>query len=87
MNVSSGYRKNGFDAYGGAYLRKEDMAYWMDSPARTDPQGVALGLDEEIKEVEFRCQNPSLSKCQNGLSISVVSSNCESLAYCDISIL
>ncbi len=52
MNVSSGYRKNGFDAYGGTYLRKEDMAYWMDSPARTDPQGVALGLDEEVKEVE-----------------------------------
>ena len=52
VNVSSGYRKHGFDAYGGTYLRKEDMAYWMDSPARIDPQGVALGLDEEIKEVE-----------------------------------
>ena len=52
MNVSCGYRKHGFDAYGGKYLRKEDMSYWMDSPDRTDPQGVALGLDEEIKEVE-----------------------------------
>ena len=52
MNVSCGYRKHGFDAYGGKYLRKEDMNYWMDSPDRTDPQGVALGLDEEIKEVE-----------------------------------
>ena len=52
MNVSSGYRKHGFDAYGGKYLRKEDMSYWMDSPERTDPQGVALGLEEEVKEVE-----------------------------------
>ena len=52
MVVSSGYRKNGFDAYGGKVLRKEDMAYWMDHPQRTDPDGVELGLDGEVEEVE-----------------------------------
>jgi len=52
MNVSCGYRKNGFDAYGGTILKKEDMSYWMNRPERTDPEGVALGLDEKIEEVE-----------------------------------
>ncbi len=52
MIVSSGYRKNGFDAYGGTVLKKEDMAYWMDREERIDPEGVALDLDEKIKEVE-----------------------------------
>ena len=52
MNVSSGYRKRGFDAYGGAFLRKSDMAYWMDRPARTDPGGVAFELEDDVKEVE-----------------------------------
>ncbi|MBO4915554.1 MAG: hypothetical protein J5449_10145 [Oscillospiraceae bacterium] len=52
MVVSLGYRKHGFDAYGGEILRKEDMAHWMDGEDRTDPRGVALGLSEEIREVE-----------------------------------
>ena len=52
MIVSAGYRKRGFDAYGGKILRKEDMHYWMDRSARTDPRGVALGLDREVEEVE-----------------------------------
>ena len=52
MIVSSGYRKNGFDAYGGAFLCKSDMAYWMDRKERTDPEGVALELGEDVKEVE-----------------------------------
>lgn len=52
MNVSSGYRKNGFDAYGGTYLQKSDMAHWMHSPARTDPGGVCLELGEEVEDVE-----------------------------------
>ena len=52
MIISLGYRKNGFDAYGGKVLRKSDMGYWMDRPQRTDPNGVALGLDEDICEVE-----------------------------------
>ena len=52
MNVSLGYRKHGFDAYGGKILRKKDMSYWMNEQIRVDPQGVALGLDEEVKEVE-----------------------------------
>jgi hypothetical protein len=52
MNVSLGYRKHGFDAYGGKILRKKDMSYWMNDGIRVDPEGVSLGLDEEIKEVE-----------------------------------
>ncbi len=52
MNVSLGYRKRGYDAYGGEILRKEDMAHWMDDERRADPQGVALGLGEEVREVE-----------------------------------
>ena len=52
MNVSLGYRKHGFDAYGGKILRKKDMSYWMNEQIRVDPQGVALGLDGEVKEVE-----------------------------------
>ncbi|MBO4914892.1 MAG: hypothetical protein J5449_06755 [Oscillospiraceae bacterium] len=51
MVVSLGYRKHGFDAYGGEILRKEDMARW-DDEERADPQGVELGLGEEVKEVE-----------------------------------
>lgn len=52
MIVSAGFRKHGFDAYGDTFLKKEDMAYWLDQPIISDPQGVALGLDEEIEEVE-----------------------------------
>lgn len=52
MIVSNGYRKYGFDAFGGKVLRKEHMAYWMKRPQRTDPEGVALELGEEIEEVE-----------------------------------
>ncbi len=52
MNISLGYRKHGFDAYGGKILRKKDMSYWTDREERADPQGVALDLDEEIEEVE-----------------------------------
>ena len=52
MIVSSGYRKNGFDAFGGKVLRREHMAYWMKRPQRTDPDGVALELGAEIEEVE-----------------------------------
>ena len=51
MVVSLGFRKNGFDAFGGEILRKENIARW-DEELRADPQGVALGLSEEIKEVE-----------------------------------
>ena len=52
MVVSLGYRKYGFDAYGGEILRKEDMAHWTNDEIRVDPRGVALGLGEEIREVE-----------------------------------
>ena len=52
MLVSKGYRKRGFDAYAGTILRKEDMAYWMNSEDRVDPEGVAIGLDEKIELVE-----------------------------------
>ncbi len=52
MIVNSGFRKEGFDAYGDTVLKKEDMAYWLDREERLDPAGVALGLDEEIEEVE-----------------------------------
>jgi len=52
MNISSGYRKSGFDAYGGRILKQEDMACWMNREERTSPQGVAFGLGEEIEEVE-----------------------------------
>ena len=51
MIVSLGYRKNGFDAFGGEILRKENIARW-DEELRCDPRGVALGLGEEIREVE-----------------------------------
>ena len=51
MVVSLGFRKRGFDAYGGEILRKEDIVRWS-VEERADPQGVALGLSEEIKEVE-----------------------------------
>jgi hypothetical protein len=52
MIVSSGYRKNGFDAACGRVLRKEDMSYWMNDRKRTDPSGVALELGDEVEEVE-----------------------------------
>ena len=52
MNVSNGYRKYGFDAYGDKILKKEHMSYWMNDEQRVDPRGIALGLDEEIEEVE-----------------------------------
>ena len=52
MVVSSGYRKYGFDAFGGSCLRRSDMGYWMDSPRRTDPDGICFQLGEEVKEVE-----------------------------------
>ena len=52
MIVGLGFRKNGFDAFGGEILRKENMAYWRNDERRTDPRGVALGLGEEIREVE-----------------------------------
>ena len=52
MNISSGYRKNGFDAYGGRYLQKSDMGFWMNLPKRTDPKGVCLELGADIEEVE-----------------------------------
>lgn len=52
MIVSSGYRKRGFDAYGGTILRKEDMSYWENSPKRTDPMGVAIGLGDDVELVE-----------------------------------
>ena len=48
MIVSLGYRKNGFDAFGGEILRKENMVHW-DEELRCDPRGVALGLSEEIR--------------------------------------
>lgn len=52
MNVSNGYRKYGFDAYGDKILKKEHMSYWMNDEQRVDPRGIALGLDKEIEEVE-----------------------------------
>lgn len=52
MIVSSGYRKNGFDAHGGAVLKKSDMSFWMNLKERTDPRGVAFELGEEVEEVE-----------------------------------
>lgn len=36
MIVSSGYRKNGFDAHGGKLFQKKDMDFWMNLPERTD---------------------------------------------------
>lgn len=51
MIVGLGYRKNGFDAFGGEILKKEDIAHWNEE-MRADPRGVALGLSEEIREVE-----------------------------------
>ena len=52
MIVSAGYRKKGFDAFGGKVLRKGDMSHWMNDPNRTDPNGVALGLGDEVTEVK-----------------------------------
>ena len=57
MNVSSGYRKYGFDAYGGKYLQKSDMSYWMNNKLRTDPAGIAFELGKEIEEVELDYQS------------------------------
>ena len=51
-NVSSGSRKNGFDAYGDSMLTKKDMEYWANSPHLSDPKGVAFELGEEIEYVE-----------------------------------
>ena len=64
MNVSLGYRKNGFDAYGGRVLKQSDMAYWVNSPHLTDPRGVAFELDEDVEEVEsgFFEMLPTLSE-------------------------
>ena len=52
MIVSSGYRKTGFDAHGGAILRKSDMDFWRNMPNMTDPRGVRFELGEDVKEVE-----------------------------------
>ena len=52
MIVSSGYRKNGFDAHGGRLLQKKDMDFWMNLPERTDPNGICFELGEEAEEVE-----------------------------------
>lgn len=52
MNVSSGYMKYGFDAYGDSVLRAEHMAYWMNDPMRTDPKGISFELGNSIEEVE-----------------------------------
>lgn len=52
MIVSSGYRKNGFDAHGGKLLQKKDMDFWMNLPERTDPSGVCFELGDEVEEVE-----------------------------------
>lgn len=52
MNVSSGYRKYGFDAYGDKVLKAEHMEYWMDNDKRTDPKGISFQLGEDIEEVE-----------------------------------
>lgn len=52
MNISNGYRKYGFDAYGDKVLKKEDMAYWMDNPQRVDPKGISFELGAGIEEVE-----------------------------------
>ena len=49
MIVSSGYRKNGFDAHGGKLLQKKDMDFWMNLPERTDPSGVCFELGEECE--------------------------------------
>ena len=52
MNVSLGYRKRGFDAYGGKVLKKEHFSYWKEDEL-ADPRGVALELGEEIEVVEL----------------------------------
>ena len=52
MIVSSGYRKNGFDACGGSILRREHMSHWMGSKEMTDPDGVCFELGEEIEYVD-----------------------------------
>ena len=52
MIVSSGYRKNGFDAHGGKLLQKKDMDFWMNLPERTNPRGVCFELGDEVEEVE-----------------------------------
>ena len=52
MIVSSGYRKRGFDAYGGKVLKAEDFSHW-NKDRLADPAGVALQLDEEIEVVEL----------------------------------
>ena len=53
MNVSNGYRKYGFEAHGGTYLKKSDMNYWINHPQRTDPKGICFELGEDIEDVEI----------------------------------
>ena len=53
MIVSSGYRKNGFDAHGGKLLQKKDMDFWMNLPERIDPSGVCFELGEEVEQEFF----------------------------------
>ena len=52
MNVSAGYRKRGFDAYGGKVLKAEHFSYWKEDEL-ANPSGVALELGEEIEVVEL----------------------------------
>lgn len=52
MIVSAGFRKRGFDAYGGKVLKASDFSYWSEERL-ADPAGVALGIDEEIEVVEL----------------------------------
>jgi len=52
MIVKNGYKKYGFDAYGGSVLKAEHMAFWMDKPQRVDSKGISFELGKEVEEVE-----------------------------------
>lgn len=52
MIVGNGFMKYGFDAYGDKVLKAEHMAYWMEDPQRTDPDGISFELGKDIEEVE-----------------------------------
>ena len=52
MIVSSGYMKYGLDAFGGKFLRKSDLAYWINRPECKGTRGVCFEMSEDVQRVQ-----------------------------------
>ena len=87
MIVSSGYRKNGFDASGGKVLKKSDMYHWENDRLMTDPAGICFELSDEVEKVEqgffemlptireIRINNPECMICMTDETVRLFQTN------------